>query len=433
MSGSLLLQALAMVSGVELARGLGLTGRGELAAAILWPTMVGGIGVLGLEEAVTFHVASARDRDGVGRLFGSALALCAVQAVVFTLIAAIVVPIALHKHTTTTIESGLIFTGFVSINMFGLTINGMLNGLHRYTSYNAARVSIGVTIVAAQTVLLAVGAFRVKAIVIAMMGCYVACLLFDCALAYRARPGRLSVDRGAMRSIFLYGVKSHTSNTSSYLNQRLDQLVISVFLTARQLGVYVVAVTFTLFTSLLGASVMVAALPNIAKLDDISEQAEVGRRFVSLTLVAAIIVSLPVIVLAPLLIQLFFGHAFAIGANITRVTAIASIAFATTRALEGVLRGMGRPLTAGTAEFVALGGTVAGLAVLLPTLGLIGAAWATLVSYSISGLWMAWRIRKITGMPMSKLFIPDHEAIGMIRDGLARASRQIRNRLFSRA
>ncbi len=71
-----------------------------------------------------------------------------------------------------------------------------------------------------------------------------------------------------MRTIFLYGAKSHTSNTSSYLNQRLDQLVISVFLTTRQLGIYVVAVTFTLFTSLLGASVMVAALPNIAKLED---------------------------------------------------------------------------------------------------------------------------------------------------------------------
>ncbi len=38
--------------------------------------------------------------------------------------------------------------------MFNLTLNGALNGLHRYTYYNAVRVSIGVAIVVAQTVLL---------------------------------------------------------------------------------------------------------------------------------------------------------------------------------------------------------------------------------------------------------------------------------------
>ncbi len=91
---------------------------------------------------------------------------------------------------------------------------------------------------------------------------------------------------------------------------------------------------------------------------------------------------------------------------------------------------MGRPLTAGSAEFVALGGTIAGLAALLPTLGLIGAAWATLVSYSISGLWMAWRIRVITGMPMRKLFTPDREAIAMLRSGCEHQS-QARERISS--
>ncbi len=428
MGASLLLQGLAIVSGIELARGLGLTGRGSLAAAMLWPTMIGTIGVLGLEESVTYHVASAGDRREVGRLLGSGLALCAIQGAIFTAVALILVPFALHKHGSTTIYSGLIFTGYVTMNMFNLTLNGALNGLHRYGSYNAVRVSIGVTIVLAQSVLLAVGAFRVQLIVTAMMGSYVLCLLFDCVMTYRARPGRLSVDRKTMRSIFLYGVKSHTSNTSSYLNQRLDQLVISVFLTSRQLGIYVVAVTFTLFTSLLGASAMVAALPNIARLDDRQEQALLARRFVGFTLIAAILASLPIILLAPWVIQLFFGKAFAIGANITRVTAVASIAFAVTRVMEGVLRGVGKPLTAGMAEFVALGATVAGLAILLPALGLIGAAWATLFAYCVSGVWMAWRIRSFIDLPIGQLLTPDREGLTVVLSRL----RDLRTKLVQR-
>jgi O-antigen/teichoic acid export membrane protein len=409
-----------MVSGVELARGLGLSGRGDLAAAMLWPSMIGGLAVLGLEESMTYHIASARDRRDAGRLLGSALALCCIQAIIFTALAVVVIPIALHRHSSTTVDSGLIFSGFISINMVGLALNGTLNGLHRYTAYNAARVSIGVAIVLAQSILLIVGAFRVEVIITAMMGCYVLTLLFDCGLTYRARPGRLSVDREAMRSIFLYGVKSHASNTSSFLNQRLDQLVISVFLTSRQLGTYVVAVTFTLFTSLLGASVMVAALPNIARLEDPGERAVMARRFVSFTLIAAIVASVPVIVLAPLLIKLFFGNAFAVGANITRVTAVASISFAVTRAMEGVLRGVGRPLTAGIAEFVALGATVVGLAALLPAFGLIGAAWATLLAYTVSGAWMAWRIRRFIDLPIRQLVVPDREGIELLRERLRR-------------
>jgi Na+-driven multidrug efflux pump len=137
---------------------------------------------------------------------------------------------------------------------------------------------------------------------------------------------------------------------------------------------------------------------------------------VSFTLIAAGLVSIPIVVFAPLLIKLFFGSAYAVGANITRVTAIASVSFAVTRSLEAVLRGVGQPLAAGMAEFVALGATAVFLAALLPTLGLIGAAWASLIAYTVSGAWMAWRIRSLIGLPIRQLLTPDREGLEEARD-----------------
>jgi O-antigen/teichoic acid export membrane protein/serine acetyltransferase len=411
---SITLQLLNVVSGLELARGLGVTGRGELAAAILWPTVIGAIATLGLQESMTYHVA--RNPKNAGRLLGSALGLWAIQSLVFSAITAAVVPLALHKHTGTVITAGLIYTCYVSLNMYGLVLVGTVNGLHRYGLYNAGITSIGISIVTLQTVLLAVGAFHVETIVIGMMGCYVACMVFATWLAKRAHPGRLQFDRRTMRSIFAYGVRSNTSTTSSFLNQRLDQLVISAFLSAHQLGIYVVAITFTLFAPLLGGSIALAALPNVARLDDPGERNLLSRRMVSFTLIASAIVSLPIVIFAPQLISLFFGHAYSVGGNITRVTAIASVSFAVTRSLEAVLRGIGRPLAAGMAEFVALGATAACLAALLPTLGLIGAAWASLIAYTVSGVWMAWRIRKLTGLPILQLLTPDREGLIEARD-----------------
>lgn len=403
------LQLLNLISGLELARGLGVMRRGELAAAILWPTVIGAVGAFGIQESITYHVA--RERDNAGRLLGSGLALWGIQSILFTAITVGAIPIALQHHGNATIVSGLIYAAYVSLSILGLLLIGTLNGLHRYGSYNVSLLSIGVAIVGCQTVLLAVGAFSVRVIVIAMIGSYVACMIFGAWLIHRARPGRLHVDGATMRRLFGYGIRSNTSTTSSFLNQRLDQLVISAFLSASQLGLYVVAVTFTMVAPMIGGAIAVAALPNIASMDQPVERNKLARRLVGLTLIASTLVSLPIIVFAPLLIKLFFGTAFVPGANITRVTAVASISFATTRSLEAVLRGIGRPLAAGVAEFVALGATVVGLSTLLPLFGLIGAAWASLLAYSVSGVWMAVRISSLIDLPVLSLLTVDHEGL----------------------
>src|SRR5581483_9985659 len=284
-----------------------------------------------------------------------------------------------------------------------------------------------------QTVLLALGFFSVRVLVIAIISCYLACLLFGAWLTRRANPGRLHIESSTIRRIFSYGLRSNISTTSSFLNQRLDQLVISAFLSASQLGLYVVAITFTLFTPMVGMSIAVGALPNIASLKMASERDLLARRLVSLTFVSSVLVSVPIIVLAPLLIKLFFGSAFAAGANITRVTAVASVSFSTTRSLEAVLRGVGHPLAAGMAEVVALCATAASLAILLPLLGLIGAAWASLLAYTVSGAWMAWRIKVVTGVPPARLLTPDHAMLQLLYARARYLSKRASRRLSSRA
>ena len=61
---SVLLQVLNAVSGIELARGLGLHNRGALAAAVLWPTVAGSLGTLGIEESITYHIARQAQDPG---------------------------------------------------------------------------------------------------------------------------------------------------------------------------------------------------------------------------------------------------------------------------------------------------------------------------------------------------------------------------------
>src|SRR5438105_759149 len=72
---SLAIQGLNVTSGVLLARSLGPTGRGELAAVILWPAVLATIFFAGFIEAVTYFTSRFQDKARQIACMGLAVAL----------------------------------------------------------------------------------------------------------------------------------------------------------------------------------------------------------------------------------------------------------------------------------------------------------------------------------------------------------------------
>jgi O-antigen/teichoic acid export membrane protein len=397
-------QFLMAVSGVMLARALGQEDRGEIAAAMLWPTVIAGLGTLGLTESLTFHIAKEPDR--AGRFIGSGLVLASIQAVFFSALTAALIPLVLSNHESEVVTAGLIYSAYLPLITFGVVFIGALNGMHRYRAFNAVRLSIFVLMVASQAVLLAFDSSTVRAIVIAFVGCQAAMTVLAAVLLRRAKPGPLAADRGTMRQLFGYGVRSNTGTSSSFLNQRLDQLTISAFMSASQLGLYAVAVNLTQVSALVGNAVAYATLPNVASLEPGPERTQLARRLVGFTLVLATALALPVILLAPLMIEILFGSEFSEAADISRVLAAGAIVFAVARAVEALLRAVGRPLAAGMGELMALGATIAGLAVMLPLFGVIGAAAVSVLARGVSCAWMSHRVAPELGTTPLRLLTP---------------------------
>jgi len=398
---SLVTQLINTATGVILARSLGVTDRGELAAALLWPRVLGILSTFGLEESATYHVA--REPRRAGTVLGSGLVLWARQSLAFAVLCAVLVPLALGHHGHATVISGLIFVSFIPLNGLGILLNGVLLGQERYAAYNRVRLGAAVLLLAIQVGLVAIDAMTVRRMVWGYVVAYALTALILVGLVRRVRPRR---DPATVRSLFGYGIRSHASTMSSQLNQRLDLLVISAFLSARQLGLYVIAVAFTSMTGLVGLSVARVALPSVARIAESDERTALARRLVSLTLLASVAVAVPVVVFAPQLVDLFFGSAYRPATDVTRVLVVATIAFSLSRAIEAVLRAVGRPLDAGIAEIVALGATFVGLAVLVPVLGIVGAGLASLLAYAVACVWMTRRAARALELRWPLLFIP---------------------------
>jgi O-antigen/teichoic acid export membrane protein len=417
-------QLLMAISGIMLARVLGQEARGEIAAAMLWPTVIAGLGTLGLTESLTYFVA--RDPSRAGRLIGSGLVLAAVQSIVFTAITMAVIPLALAHQGSEVVGYGLIYSTYLPLITFGVVFIGGLNGLHRYAAFNAVRLSIFVLMVASQTLLLITDSSTVEGLVIAFVGCQAGMTLLAGFLLYRAKPGHLSWDRTTMRELFGYGVRSNTGTSSSFLNQRMDQLVISAFMSASQLGLYVVAVNLTQVAGLVGNAVAYATLPNVASLKPGPERSRLARRLVGFSMLLSTALALPVILFAPFLIKVLFGADFDDASDVSRVLAVGAIVFATARAVEAVLRAVGRPLAAGLGELLALIATMAGLAVMLPLFGLVGAAATSVIARAVSCGWMAHRVAPDLGISALRLLVPDRSVIESIIDELRRRIRRPR-------
>jgi O-antigen/teichoic acid export membrane protein len=125
-------------------------------------------------------------------------------------------------------------------------------------------------------------------------------------------------------------------------------------------------------------------LPTVASLRSAAEQLRAVRRSILLTFVMTTGASLVVAALMHPLIRIVFGRAFLGAVPAARILALAAVMQAETRVFHGVLKGLGHPTDAAVSEAGALVITGAGLAALVPTVGIVGAAVTSLAAYTVS-------------------------------------------------
>jgi O-antigen/teichoic acid export membrane protein len=397
-------QGLNVITGILLARALGPQGRGELTAVLLWPLVLAVVGSLGITESATYY--AARGTTSAGTLVGTLVALGIAQSAVLVGIGALVLPTVLANHSASTINSARLFLAVIPLSLLSLYLMGLLNGLHRYGWFQALRFLVVAGTVTGLVICRLADALTVRKAVVVYLAAHLLTLAVAVVAIAKSETGDLRLDRGVLRELLVYGLKSHSSNVPSMLNERLDQLVISIFLAPARLGLYVIAVTMTSVTNLIGSSVSFVAFPAVARIAPGDERTAAARRFVVFTVLISAAFTIPFILFTGPLIALLFGEAFSGATNVCRILLVAAVALSTTRAVGAILKAINRPLDAGIAETLALVVTVAALAVLLPTMGIMGAGVASLLAYLISCAFSVRQAARALGVASRWMLLP---------------------------
>jgi antigen flippase len=404
LAATALIQLLGVVTGVLLARELGPSGRGALAAVVLWPTLLWTVGNLGVVDSAAFY--SARDPERRPSIAWTSLVLAALQSLVLVAVGLVLVPLVLARQEESVVRDCLIYLASIPTSLVSLYFASILNGAHRFVAFNLLRATVFV----ANTVGLVALALATELTVTSAMLAYLVAQAVTVSVAtilvlpYLRRPHEPRRDLAG--ELLSYGWRSQLSTISNLLNERVDQLVISIFFAPASLGLYVVAWTMTGLPGMVGYSVAFAALPAVAKADSSDESVRRAREYVSLTFVATAAVALPLLLLAPEILRIAFGSDFVAATDLSRILLVASISLGTGRVLGATLKGVNRPLDAGASEGAGLAVTAVGLAVLLPTVGLTGAAITSLIAYSVSCAVALHRANLVLGTRGADLLLP---------------------------
>jgi O-antigen/teichoic acid export membrane protein len=405
------IQVMNVASGTILARQLGPVGRGELAALILWPNILAALGSLGVAEALTYYLARAGHPPK--RLIESSLGLCLIQSLMLVTIGLVAVPRALAGYGPHVVSLTCLYLAFIPLNLTAMYLMAALNGLHLYARYHWLRlVNIAVTVIGIAYLALTGRLTLDSAVTVYLLAWFLTAA--GAALALRSRTS-VRLDGARAKQLLSFGLKSHCGFLSSVLNEWLDKLLISVVLAPASLGLYMVAVTLTSVTGLVGSSVSIVALPLIAGMEDGDGRSEKARQLAIVTLVISVIITIPSFIFLPAVTEVAFGSQFSKSVGPARILLVAAVILSVNRVLTAILRAIGRPLDAGIGESIALVVTLIGMVFLLRRFALIGAAITSLAAYLTSMIWMIRRVGRMLCLPAMAVLIPDRGTLLLLR------------------
>ncbi|MCR2784785.1 polysaccharide biosynthesis C-terminal domain-containing protein [Microbacterium sp. zg.B96] len=382
-----------------LAVGLGVSGRGELAAATAPLLLAVTIAPLGIPSAVTYVVARTP------RLFGVALRRGGVLVLLAGFVAlGVAVQTAALLSAGDDALAGYMLVGALAIvpTVLIAVVQAGAAGLGQWRLIAAERVIASAVKVVAIAVLFGADALTVAAAVIVVAFAPVVGGLVYVGLRSGGSPASGDPGEAAARTgeLLQYGLRSWIGAVAGILLIRVDQLLFVPVGGAYELGLYAVAVTISEAPLVVNAAVRDVMFTHDAARGDNELLARASR----MSTIATGAVAVAIAATAWLWLPVLFGEEFE-RALTPLVVLLTAVVLGNPGSVAGTgLSARGRPGRRSVSLVVACVVNVAVFFVLVPAWGAVGAAVATLVGSLIASNLNLLFLRRASGIPISSFY-----------------------------
>ena len=376
-------QAILVVSGVLVARALGVTDRGYLALLVLIPTTLALVGALGLPTAVTYFVSQ---QPQAARGIAASVVLPGVlQAASLVIIHAIALVLLFSADREEVMGAGLATLVAIPAALtyhYGL---GLLQGLQLFRHWNLlgwlGPTLYSIAVIA--LVLLSAGQLVPIAIAWVTTSLVVSALIVVVVLRELPRPLTPAVATNR-RAMLRFGMADLVASLSPVQRLRLDQAVVGLVLSPAALGLYVIGLAFTNLIPFIAQAIGIVGYPRVAANPDARDRRRLLWRYFLAAMVTCGLVFGVLEIAAGWLVPTFYGAEFVDAVLLTRILLLSALLLAGRRVLVDLARGAGNPGYGTWAEVASWVSLVPALLVLTPTFGVEGVAWAMVISATVS-------------------------------------------------
>jgi stage V sporulation protein B len=415
--------SLSLATAVVISRILGPDGKGAYVAVTALPGLLGAIGVFGLPNAINYFSARGTSIRG---LLGAGILLTAILSTVLISLVWVSLPWletnVLRAAPDDLLHAILIVVPAAFMSTFGMAV---LYGRQQVRTYSTILIGQGVITLTLSTLLVAVFRFGVPgAVASSITVTWLLALVdvFAVGRLSRREPGGKPV---SFRGLAGYGFRLYPASITGYFNYRIDTYIIQAVMLAPKgpLGLYSMAVTMAELIFYVPDSVTMIFLPRVAGLSQEDADALLAR-VSRLTVLLTCLVAVALIPAAWIGIHLVLPR-FVDCLPAFYVLLPAVISLSLSKVMTSYIAGRGRPGPISLGATIAVVVNIVANFILIPHFGIVGAAMASLISYTTSAALLLTVASRLSHRSLLALVVPGREeariVVACVRRGLARA------------
>jgi O-antigen/teichoic acid export membrane protein len=376
---------------------LGPTGRGDLMVVLMWPAIFSMVAQIGLPQAYRFW--SARRPECVSSLFSNAVIFTSVMGLIMLGLAELIIPHLIGERSPEVLHLARIYLLTIPILMLTDLTRGLLEGARRFTWVGALRLILFGVQLGSYIVLWLMGKLTVASATYTMIASLTASLLLSLIAVWHELRPQWDPRLAELGTTLRYGIRDYPGVLTEFVNWRMDLMMLVGMASSSALGLYVVALRLADITSTLASSVGDALLPEVAASKKPEEATAVVARSLRLTLLAHLMILVPLWIAAPYILRFAYGTGFVPVTNVLRLLMFASVMWSAGAIVISGLNGLGHPGLSAIARITSGVVMVVTLLAWLPSRGIQGAALASIVGYSVMflvALFWLLKLRKIS-------------------------------------
>lgn len=400
---------LGLVISILLARGLGTEGRGIYALAILLPTLIVTFTNFGVPTATAYYIAN-REYD-LKTALQENISL-SIWLSLFTLS----VGIGLSFWANDLLFPGvslpllLLTLGFIPFMLLNANLTAILHGLQDFKAYNLVGVFPQFFTIFFLILLVWAFKFGVSGALIANGSSQIAIVLILLIILNGKTIGfpKLEVfpDWPYAKKILAFGSKSYLANAITFLNYRADMFLLNLLAGPGPVGIYAVTVGLTERLWVVSNSVSTVLFPKIASMENEDQQRNQLTMLVARHIFAFnLFIGFALFLIAEVLINILYGSEYKESVVALRFLIPGIVFMGMSKVLANDIAGRGSPGINTIHSVIALALNIIFNLLLIPKMGVKGAALASTISYTSIAAMKVFTFTRLFGVKWYQVFV----------------------------